>query len=183
METFSNRKTSISGSTLSISSVNSENTRSEINTVEPESVIKSTETESIIKSIETESIIKSTETESIIQLTDAIDLYEKETTESHIDNDFIIGANERNLSKENDRISIEEDIISQKRSFIINEVLSKEESEERINMMLLLATLPLILILLGFITKILLIILPTESEPLIFKRLENIESKYARTQD
>ena len=146
METFSNDKMVVSERTLSLCNVDSVNTKTEIKTIETESCIESTD---VTNHFEKETISNN-------------DILQEKTTEIHISAIAI--------SHEN----IKEDLISHKRLYIFNEVLAKEESEERINMMLILTTLPLSLILLGFITKILLVLPPIESEPLIFKRLEGI---------
>ena len=56
-------------------------------------------------------------------------------------------------------------------AFIIDDVLTRDESEERINLMLIFATLPLTLVLFGFLIKILLV-LPIDGKLLTFQQSE-----------
>ena len=61
---------------------------------------------------------------------------------------------------------------NEERIYYINEHLKRAESEDRINMMLTFAAFFFSLILLGFITKILLIQLTNEPKLLTFNRKE-----------
>ena len=74
---------------------------------------------------------------------------------------------------------VEDDVISIEDWYYINDSLTKEQSEERINISLIFATLPLSLVLLGFLLKILLV-LPTDNlDLLIFTRSEGDYDKTA----
>ena len=74
---------------------------------------------------------------------------------------------------------VEDDVISIEDWYYINDTLTKEQSEERINISLIFATLPLSLVLLGFLLKILLV-LPTDNlDLLIFTRSEGDYDKTA----
>ena len=82
----------------------------------------------------------------------------------------------KNLSIKDDnkeKLKIEEDdVISVEDWYYINDTLTREQSEERINISLIFATLALSLVLLGFLLRILLV-LPTENlDLLIFTRSE-----------
>ena len=83
---------------------------------------------------------------------------------------------DKNLSvkdnkKENLKI-VEDDDISVEDWYYINDTLTREQSEERINISLIFATLPLSLVLLGFLLRIFLV-LPTDNlDLLIFTRSE-----------
>ena len=56
--------------------------------------------------------------------------------------------------------------------YYINDILTREQSEERINTLLMYATLPLSLVLLGFLLKILLVLSADNIDLLIFRRSE-----------
>ena len=56
--------------------------------------------------------------------------------------------------------------------YYINDTLTREQSEERINISLMFATIPLSLVLLGFLLKILLVLRTDNLDLLIFTRSE-----------
>ena len=56
--------------------------------------------------------------------------------------------------------------------YYINDTLTREQSEERINISLMFATLPLSLVLLAFLLKILLVLRSDNLDLLIFTRSE-----------
>ena len=56
--------------------------------------------------------------------------------------------------------------------YYINDTLTREQSEERINISLMFATIPLSLVLLGFLLKILLVLRTDNIDLLIFTRSE-----------
>ena len=67
---------------------------------------------------------------------------------------------------------VEDDVISVENWYHINDILTREQSEERINTLFMFATLPLSLILLGFLLKILLVLSADNIDLLIFRRSE-----------
>ena len=67
---------------------------------------------------------------------------------------------------------VEDDVISVENWYHINDILTREQSEERINTLLMFATLPLSLVLLGFLLKILLVLSADNLDLLIFRRSE-----------
>ena len=56
--------------------------------------------------------------------------------------------------------------------YYINDTLTREQSEERINISFMFATIPLSLVLLGFLLKILLVLRTDNIDLLIFTRSE-----------
>ena len=74
-------------------------------------------------------------------------------------------------SKEKLKI-VEDDVISVEDWYYINDTLTREQSEERINISLMFLTIPLSLVLLGFLLKILLVIPTNNLDLLIFTRSE-----------
>ena len=74
-------------------------------------------------------------------------------------------------SKEKLKI-VEDDVISVEDWYYINDTLTREQSEERINISLMFLTIPLSLVLLGFLLKILLVIPTNNLDLLIFTRTE-----------
>ena len=67
---------------------------------------------------------------------------------------------------------IEDDVVLVEDWYRINDILTREESEERINTLLIFATLVLTLVLLGFLFKILLVLSADNLDLLIFSRSE-----------
>ena len=67
---------------------------------------------------------------------------------------------------------IEDDVVSVETWYHINDILTREESEERINTLLIFATLVSSLVLLGFLLKILLVLSADNLDLLIFRRSE-----------
>ena len=67
---------------------------------------------------------------------------------------------------------VEDDVISVEDWYHINDILTREESEERINTLLIFATLFSSLALLGFLLKILLVLSADDLDLLIFRRSE-----------
>ena len=67
---------------------------------------------------------------------------------------------------------VEDDVISVEDWYYINDTLTREQSEERINISLMFLTIPLSLVLLGFLLKILLVIPTNNLDLLIFTRSE-----------
>ena len=67
---------------------------------------------------------------------------------------------------------VEDDVISVEDWYYINDTLTREQSEERINISLMFATLPLSLVLLAFLLKILLVLRTDNLDLLIFTRSE-----------
>ena len=67
---------------------------------------------------------------------------------------------------------VEDDVISVEDWYHINDTLTREESEERINTLLIFATLFSSLVLLGFLLKILLVLSADDLDLLIFRRSE-----------
>ena len=67
---------------------------------------------------------------------------------------------------------VEDDVIAVKAWYYINDDLTREESEERINTLLIFATLVSSLVLLGFLLKILLVLSAGNLDLLIFRRSE-----------
>ena len=82
----------------------------------------------------------------------------------------------KNLSIEDDNKEklkiVEDDVISVEDWYYINDTLTREQSEERINISLMFLTIPLSLVLLGFLLKILLVIPNDNLDLLIFTRSE-----------
>ena len=82
----------------------------------------------------------------------------------------------KNLSIEDDNNEklkiVEDDVISVEDWYYINDTLTREQSEERINISLIVLTIPLSLVLLGFLLKILLVIPTNNLDLLIFTRSE-----------
>ena len=82
----------------------------------------------------------------------------------------------KNLSTEDDNKEklkiVEDDVISVEDWYYINDTLTREQSEERINISLMFLTIPLSLVLLGFLLKILLVIPNDNLDLLIFTRSE-----------
>ena len=74
-------------------------------------------------------------------------------------------------SKENLK-NVEDDVVSLGDWYYINDTLTREQSEERINISLIILTIPLSLVLLGFLLKILLVIPTNNLDLLIFTRSE-----------
>ena len=74
-------------------------------------------------------------------------------------------------SKENLK-NVEDDVVSLGDWYYINDTLTREQSEERINISLIILTIPLSLVLLGFLLKILLVLQTNNLELLIFTRSE-----------
>ena len=74
-------------------------------------------------------------------------------------------------SKENLK-NVEDDVVSLGDWYYINDTLTREQSEERINISLIILTIPLSLVLLGFLLKILLVIPNDNLDLLIFTRSE-----------
>ena len=74
-------------------------------------------------------------------------------------------------SKENFK-NVEDDVVSLGDWYYINDTLTREQSEERINISLIILTIPLSLVLLGFLLKILLVIPTNNLDLLIFTRSE-----------
>ena len=67
---------------------------------------------------------------------------------------------------------VDDDVISVEDWYYINDTLTREQSEERINISLMFLTIPLSLVLLGFLLKILLVIPTNNLDLLIFTRTE-----------
>ena len=67
---------------------------------------------------------------------------------------------------------IEDDVVLVEDWYRINDILTREESEERINTLLIFATLVSSLVLLGFLLKILLVLSADNLDLLIFRRSE-----------
>ena len=82
----------------------------------------------------------------------------------------------KSLSKKDDNKeklkNVEDDVISLEDWYYINDTLTKEQSEERINISLMFLTIPFSLVLLGFLLKILLVIPSNNLDLLIFTRSE-----------
>ena len=68
--------------------------------------------------------------------------------------------------------NVEDDVISLEDWYYINDTLTREQSEERINISLMFLTIPLSLVLLAFLSKILLVIPTNNLDLLIFTRSE-----------
>ena len=84
-----------------------------------------------------------------------------------------------NLSIKDDNIGnkeklkiVEDDVNSVEDCCHINDILRREKSEERINISLMFLTIPLSLVLLGFLLKILLVLQTNNLDLLIFTRSE-----------
>ena len=67
---------------------------------------------------------------------------------------------------------VEDEVISVEDWYRINDILTREESEERINTLLIFATLVSSLVLLGFLLKILMVLSDGNLDLLIFRRSE-----------
>ena len=67
---------------------------------------------------------------------------------------------------------VEDDVKSVEDWYHINDILRREKSEERINISLMFLTVPLSLVLLGFLSKILLVLQTNNPDLLIFTRSE-----------
>ena len=67
---------------------------------------------------------------------------------------------------------VEDDVKSVEDWYYINDILTREQSEERINTSLMFLTIPLSLVLLGFLLKILLVLQTNNPDLLIFSRSE-----------
>ena len=67
---------------------------------------------------------------------------------------------------------VEDEVIPLEDWYYINDTLTREQSEERINISLMFLTIPLSLVLLGFLLKILLVIPTNNLDLLIFTRSE-----------
>ena len=67
---------------------------------------------------------------------------------------------------------VEDDVVSVENWYQINDILTREESEERINTLLIFAPLFSSLVLLGFLLKILLVLSADNLDLLIFRRSE-----------
>ena len=67
---------------------------------------------------------------------------------------------------------VEDDVKSVEDWYYINDILTREQSEERINISLMFVTIPLSLVLLGFLLKILLVLQTNNPDLLIFTRSE-----------
>ena len=82
----------------------------------------------------------------------------------------------KSLSKKDDNKeklkNVEDDVISLEDWYYINDTLTREQSEERINISLIFLTIPLSLVLLAFLLKILLVIPTDNLDLLIFTRSE-----------
>ena len=74
----------------------------------------------------------------------------------------------KEVIKEKSKI-VEDDVVSLENWYHINDILTREESEERINSLLIFATLVLTLVLLGFL---LLVLSADNLDLLIFRRSE-----------
>ena len=85
-------------------------------------------------------------------------------------------ATNKNLSIKDDNKDklkfAEDDVKSVEDWYYINDTLTREQSEERINISLMFATLPLSLVLLAFLLKILLVLRTDNLDLLIFTRSE-----------
>ena len=85
-------------------------------------------------------------------------------------------ASNKNLSIKDDNKEklkfAEDDVKSVEDWYYINDTLTREQSEERINISLMFATLPLSVVLLDFMLKILLILRTDNLDLLIFTRSE-----------
>ena len=68
--------------------------------------------------------------------------------------------------------NVEDDVISLEDWYYINDTLTREQSEERINISLMFLTIPFSLVLLGFLSKILLVLQTKNHDLLIFTRSE-----------
>ena len=68
--------------------------------------------------------------------------------------------------------NVEDDVISLEDWYYINDTLTREQSEERINISLMFLTIPLSLVLLGFLSKILLVLQTNNLDLLTFTRSE-----------
>ena len=102
--------------------------------------------------------------EEIISNNNILDITTKNTTTN------------KNLSMKDDNKEklkiVEDDIKSVEDWYYINDVLRREKSEERINISLIFLTIPLSLVLLGFLSKILLVITTNNLDLLTFTRSE-----------
>ena len=102
--------------------------------------------------------------EDIISNNNILDITTKNTTTN------------KNLSMKDDNKEklkiVEDDIKSVEDWYYINDVLRREKSEERINISLIFLTIPLSLVLLGFLSKILLVITTNNLDLLTFTRSE-----------
>ena len=81
----------------------------------------------------------------------------------------------KNLSIKDDKEKlkiVEDDVKSVEDWYYINDILTREQSEERINISLMFLTTPLSLVLLGFLLKILLVLQTNNPDLLIFTRSE-----------
>ena len=81
----------------------------------------------------------------------------------------------KNLSIKDDKEKlkiVEDDVKSVEDWYYINDILTREQSEERINISLMFLTIPLSLVLLGFLLKILLVLQTNNPDLLIFTRSE-----------
>ena len=85
-------------------------------------------------------------------------------------------TNDKNLSIKDDTKeklkNVEDNVKSAEDWYYINDTLTREQSEERINISLMFATIPLSLVLLGFLLKILLVLQTNNLDLLIFTRSE-----------
>ena len=68
--------------------------------------------------------------------------------------------------------NVEDNVKSAEDWYYINDILRREKSEERINISLMFLTIPLSLVLLGFLLKILLVLQTNNLDLLIFTRSE-----------
>ena len=85
-------------------------------------------------------------------------------------------ATNKNLSIKDDNKEklkfAEDDVKSVEDWYYINDILRREKSEERINISLMFLTIPLSLVLLGFLLKILLVLQTNNLDLLTFTRSE-----------
>ena len=85
-------------------------------------------------------------------------------------------ATNKNLSIKDDNKDklkfAEDDVKSVEDWYYINDILRREKSEERINISLMFLTIPLSLVLLGFLLKILLVLQTNNLDLLTFTRSE-----------
>ena len=102
--------------------------------------------------------------EDIISNNNILDIATKNTTTNN------------NLSMKDDNKEklkiVEDNVKSAKDWYYINDILRREKSEERINISLMFLTIPLSLVLLGFLLKILLVLQTNNLDLLTFTRSE-----------
>ena len=109
---------------------------------------------------------------------DGIKSYEQDITSNKNVSDIIIEnpTTTKKLPKKEgikEKLKIvEDDVVSVENWYQINDILTREESEERINTLLIFAPLFSSLVLLGFLLKILLVLSADNLDLLIFRRSE-----------